>query len=409
MTSLLLAFSMAAAPSSNWPQFRGPLGDGTTTAKLPTTWSEKDNIRWKTAIHDKGWSSPVVWGAQIWLTTAKADGREFYAVCLDKTTGKILHDVPLFSETTPAFCHAFNSYASPTPVIEEGRVYCHFGAHGTVCLDTATAKPIWSNRELKCDHFRGPGSSPVLFENLLILTFDGVDVQYVTALDKATGKPVWRTERGIKFTNASVDYHKGYGTPSVITVGGEPQLIAPAPEATIAYNPRTGKELWRVTTGGMNQSIKPIHAHGLIYLNSGHDQKLFAVRDGQSGNVKPEGIAWKAAKEAPTRPSVLVVGDALTMVNDKAVATCLDARTGKMHWRERFDGDFTASPVCAGGVMIFPNENGKTFVIEASKTYTPIAINKLDAGCMASPAIVDNTLLLRTKTHLYCIAVASGR
>ncbi len=404
MTSLLIAITFAAAPDSNWPQYRGPHGDGTTSSKsLPTTWSESENIRWKTAIHDKGWSSPVVWGDQIWLTTAKVDGTEFYAIALDRKTGKIVHDLPLFTETDPAFCHAFNSYASCTPVIEAGRIYCHFGAHGTVCLDTATGKTLWANRELKCDHFRGPGSSPVLFENLLILTFDGIDVQYVTALDTATGKPVWRSDRKIKFATANPDARKGYSTPSVVTVNGEPQLIAPAAQATVAYNPRTGKELWRVTTGGMNQSIKPILAHDLIFLNSGHDQKLYAVKAGQKGDVSPDDIAWKATKEAPTRPSVLVIGDEVYMVNDRGVATCLDAKTGKVHWRERFDGAFTASPVCAAGVIVFPSESGKTFVIEASKVYKPIAVNKLDAGCMASPAIADDSLLLRTKTHLYCI------
>lgn len=394
---VLLAFVITADPKAHWTEYRGTHGNGLSKSRLPTRWSERENIRWKTAIHDKGWSSPVVWGDQIWLTTAREDGQEFYAVAIERTTGAIIHDLSLFKESSPAFCHAFNSYASPTPVIENGRIYCHFGSHGTVCLDTATGRPVWSNFTLKCDHYRGPGSSPILHGDLLILTFDGVDVQYLAALNKATGEIVWKTDRAIKFRNDYIDFHKAFATPCIIRVNGQDQLIAPAAQETIAYDPKTGKELWRVTTGGMNQAIRPILAHGLVYLSGGHEQKLFAVDPGTAT------IAWKAAKEAPTRSSVLVCADRLYMVNDKGIATCLDAKTGRPIWRERLDGDFTASPVSDGQSIAFANESGKTFVIQAADQFKLVSVNKLDAGCLASPALLENSLILRTRTHLYCI------
>jgi outer membrane protein assembly factor BamB len=217
------------------------------------------------------------------------------------------------------------------------------------------------------------------------------------ALDKATGKQVWKQDHNIKYASNNGDFHKAYGTPSVLMVKGQPQLVSPSAEATIAREPRTGKELWRISTGGMNQSMRPILANNLIYLSCGHEQKVLAVKAGTTE------IVWKSVKEAPSRPSILVLGNQVYMVNDKGVATCLNALTGKPVWRERFDGEFSASPVCANGMMVFSNEQGKSFVLEASGEYKPVATNKLDAGCMASPAIVDDCLILRTKTHLYCL------
>ena len=407
---LLLSLVLSADTTANWPQFRGPNGDGTAlTSTLPTIWSEKENVKWKTPIHTKdhkGWSSPVIWGNQIWLTDARADGKEFYAVCLDKATGKILHDLPLFTEEKPAFCHAFNSYASPTPTIEAGRVYCHFGSHGTVCLDTATGKPLWTRKDLKCDHWRGPGSSPILYQDLLILCFDGHDVQYVIALNKANGETVWKQDRNIKYKNPDGDYHKAYGTPSVVNVKGQEQLIAPSAEATIAYEPKTGKELWRIATDGMNQSIKPILANDLILLSAGHKMEILAVKTGKTGMLTPSDVAWSMKREAPSRPSYLVLNNRVFIVNDKNIANCLDARTGKSIWKQSLDGanGFSASPVSDGKNIYLCDQDARTFVIKVDDEYTPVATNKLDAGCMASPAIIGNELFLRTKTHVYCIA-----
>jgi outer membrane protein assembly factor BamB len=403
LPALLLTAACSRA-GDNWPQFRGPTGDGISTAhNLPVRWSETENIRWKTAIHDKGWSSPVVWGDQIWLTTARADGKEFFAVCVDRKSGKIVHDVKLFADPKPAYCHPYNSYASPTPVIEEGRLYFAFGSHGTGCVDTTTAKVLWLRRDFPCYHHRGPGSSPIIDAKHLYLLFDGYDQQYVVALDKATGKTVWKKDRDIAYSSPDGDIKKAYATPSILEINGKAQLVCPAAEATLAYNPATGDEIWRVIHGGMNEATRPVFGHGLIYLTSGHTAQLFAVRQGGSGDLTKTGIAWKCTRGVPTRPSPLVVENYLCMISDKGIATCLDALTGKQLWTERLGGDFCASPLYADGHIFLCDEEGKTNVLRPSAKYESVAVNTLDAGCMASPIAVGDVLLVRTKTHLYCV------
>ena len=402
--SLFLVCLVAAAGGEQWPQFRGPRGNGIAEARgLPVQWSESSNIRWKTAIHGKGWSSPVVWDNQIWMTTATEDGKERFAVCVDRQTGKILRDIKVFTDESPAFCHPYNSYASPSPVIEAGRVYVHFGSAGTACLDTATGKTLWERRDLPCNHFRGPGSSPVRFDNLLILTFDGFDYQYLAALDKKTGATVWKTDRDIKYSTTDGDYKKAFSTPAIIEVDGKPQLVSPAAEATIAYNPATGAEVWRFIHGGMNAASRPVAGHDLVFLTSGHTANLLAVRLGGSGDWTQEGLAWKSTKGVPTRPSMLLIDELLYMVNDGGVASCVECRTGKALWQQRLGGKFSASPTFAAGHIYLADEDGKGYVLAPGSTFKLVATNELGAGCMASPAVVEDTLYWRTKTHLYAI------
>src|SRR5262245_34805165 len=404
---LLCLTAPATKAGENWPQFRGPNVDGVSDARsIPTRWSESENIRWKTAIHDKGWSSPVVWGEQIWMTTAREDGREFCAVCVDRKSGKILHDVKVFSEEKPAYCHPFNSYASPTPVVEEGRVYVHFGTHGTACLDTATGKVLWTREDMRVNHYRGPGSSPIVWKNLLILTFDAYDKQFVAALDKSNGKTVWKKDRAIKYPSNNGDYKKAFSTPSVFELDGRPHMVSPAAEATIAYDPETGQELWWVIHGGMNESMRPIRGHGLVYLNTGHTAQMLAVKEGGTGDRTKTGVVWKSNRGAPTRSSPLLVDDLLFMNSDGGMATCLDARSGKQAWQERLGGAFSSSPTYVDGHVYMSDEDGKTYVLKAGREYKIVAENKLDMGCMASAAVVGDDLLVRTKSHLYCIAAA---
>lgn len=423
----LLAFALSATPNDNWPAFRGPTADGVSTSSgVATTWGEKQNVRWKTAIHGKGWSSPVVLGDQVWVTTAdelggakggestKTAGRDnpvqkvtFFAVCLDRKTGTVQKDIPLAVEEKPAFCHPFNSYASPTPAIEPGRLYAHFGSHGTWCVDTKTGEKVWERRDLKCNHFRGPASSPIILDDKLILIFDGSDQQYVVALNKANGETIWKTDRNIKYPNLRPnddgDTKKAYATAAVLEVDGKKQIVCPSAECTMAYDPKDGKELWRLTHGGMNGSARAVFGHGLMYLTSGHNAKLLAVKQGTTGAVPKGDIKWEMGKNVPSRPSLLLAGDLLFMVNDGGFASCVDAKTGKPHWTERLDGEFSASPVLAGGNVYFCNQSGKAFVVAAKDKYEPVAENRLDAGFMASPAVAGDTLFLRTRTHLYAI------
>lgn len=424
------AFALAASPAAaadRWPSFRGPTGDGVSDAKNPPTkWSEKQNVLWKMPVHGKGWASPVVADGKVWVTTAdEVRGNEkvkvpttggpnkgavkhvtFFAVCHDLATGKLLHDVKLGEETDPAFCHDFNSYASPTPALDGGKVYAHFGSHGTWCLDAATGKVLWERRDLKCDHFRGPGSSPLVYQGWVFLIFDGFDQQYVIALDKETGSTVWRQDRRIRYGSDNGDYKKAYATPRVLTVDGKAQLVCPSAEATIAYDPKTGAELWRfhhLKKNTMNVAAPPVAGHGLTFLVSGHPGQVMALKSNVTGTPGKDAVAWDFDKNVPTRPSLLLVNDLLFMVSDGGVVTCLDAKTGKERWTERLNGQYTASPVVAAGLIYLCNEAGKTTVIRASADYEVVATNDLEAGCMASPALVGDTLILRTKTHLYAI------
>ena len=397
---------MSLFAEDSWTQFRGPGGTGISSAKgLPTTWDDTKNVVWKTAIHDKGWSSPVVLGKQVWVTTALVDGKEQWAVCVDRESGKVVHDIKVFdTPKRPYFAiDTYNSHASPSPVIEKGRVYVHFGSAGTACLDTGTGKPLWTRTDLKCDHFRAPGSSPILWQDLLILTFDGHDQQYVTALDKSNGKTVWKTDRSIDYKTTNGDLKKGYSTPTVIDVDGKPQLVSPAAMGTVAYEPRTGKEIWKVSHGGMNAATSPQFAHGKVFVTIGAGSKLVAIRPTGTGDVTKTHIDYTYSKEASSRPSPIVSGDLLFMLNDSGIVACLDAKTGDLIKKTRVGGSFSASPVLADGHLFCFDHDGKSFVLTADRDLKVVATNKLPAGTRATPAIAGKALFVRTETHLYRI------
>ncbi len=396
----------AIQAEDNWPQFRGPRGDGTSDATgLPTQWSEKQNIKWKTPLHDRGWSSPVVWGDQIWVTAATEDGTKDYALCVDKNTGKILHDTHLWDNEKPSpLGNALNGYASCTPAIEAGRVYVHFGSYGTACLDTKTGKVLWQRRDLPCEHFRGPGSSPILFENLLIFHMDGYDFHYIVALDKHTGRNVWKTDRNIDYGTTNGDMMKGFSTPRIIEAAGKTQLISPSSKATISYDPRTGNEYWRVRYTSHSGAAMPLFGHGLLYLNTGFGKAdLMAVRPDGEGDVTATHVVWTAKKSIGSKPSQVLVGDWIFNVHDGGVASCLDAKTGEERWSKRLTGAFSASPLFADGKVYYFGEDGTATVIKAAPEYVELATNTLDDGFMASPAVAGHGLILRTKSALYCV------
>ena len=423
---LLALLAAPAFGAENWPQFRGPEGDGHSDAPgLPLTWSETNNVKWKTPIHGRAWSSPVVWGRQVWLTTASEDGKQLFAVGVDRDTGRVVHDLKLFEVERPQFAHKFNSYASPTPVIEEGRVYVTFGSPGTACLDTQTGKKIWERTDLVCNHYRGAGSSPVSFANLLLMNFDGSDHQFIIALDQKTGATAWRKERSIDFKDlgpdgqpkAEGDFRKAFSTPHVATLEGRPVLISQGANAIYAYAPRTGQELWRVEERTSHSaSARPVAGGGLIFINSGWSTgQLLALRPGHDGDVldvnapalekpAPLQLAWKSKRSVPRKPSMLLAGELLfTILDEGGVVGCVEAKTGDEVWRERIGGNYSASPVLAEGRIYFCNEEGKTTVLAAGREFKKLAENQLDGGFMASPAVAGKALFLRTKTHLYRI------
>ena len=413
----ILACHPLIADDSNWNQFRGPHGDGTTTAKgLPVTFGEgSPEIVWKTPLPGRAWSSPVVWGKQIWVTNApeiqnvtpekpKLDKPiVLSAVCIDFDTGKIVHDLKLFEVDKPQFTHGTNSYGSPTPYIEEGRVYIHFGAYGTACLDTKTGQKIWERLDLECDHWRGPGSSPVVYNGLLYLTFDGYDVQYITALDKLTGKSVWRRDRNVDFGTTDGDAKKAYSTPILIEADGRELLVSPFASATSAYDPKTGDPVWTVRHGGMNAAGRPLFGNGLLYITTADGPNpLIALSPKGKGDIT-ENIVWRTNKSVPKRPSQILFGDLLFMMNDGGVASCLDARTSTEIWTKRLAGEYWASPLLADGLIYCFSQSGSIPVFKATREFDQVADNKLDSGFVASPAVVGKSLVLRSKTHLYRI------
>jgi outer membrane protein assembly factor BamB len=418
--------AVSAWANEDWPQFRGPNGDGRSDCRdLPLSWSESENVKWKTPVHGKAWSSPVILREQVWLTTATEDGRELFVVCVDRATGRILRDERIFEVEKPQFCHPFNSYASPTPVGEPGRVYVTFGSPGTACLDSKTGKVLWERRDFVCNHYRGAGSSPILYGDLLIMNFDGSDHQFVVALDKRTGKTVWRKERSIDFKDLDADgrpqtegdLRKAFATPQVASIDGRPVLISQGAKATYAYEPLTGEELWRVEERTSHSGgTRPLAGFGMIFVPTGWSQgQILAIKPGKSGEVidanaesagRANGqlqIAWKSRRNTPKKPSLLLVDDLLFGIDDGGVAACLEAKTGTEVWRERVGGNYSASPVCAEGRIYFFSEEGKTTVIEAGRRFKVLSENKLADGFMASPAVAGKAFFLRTKTLLYRI------
>ena len=416
MKKMVMAVLVTAAATAraDWPEFRGLTGDGQAgNPGLPLTWSEAANIKWKTEIPFRGWSTPVVLGGQVWLTTATLNGHDFYAMCLDEATGKVLFNEKIFHCDNPEpLGNAVNGYASPSPTIEPGRVYVHFGSYGTACLDTRTFKTIWQRADLPCRHYRGPASSVILFENMVILTMDGADVQYLVALDKQTGQTVWKTNRSVKFNDTEGfqkyakdgDLRKAHSTPLIVNIGGVPQMFTPGAKAAYAYDPRTGRELWQVHFVAWSAAPRPLFSHGLVLFITGAGKtEIWGVRPGGQGDVTDTHVAWKWEKSTAKTASPVIVDDLLYMVNDDSTVTCLEVATGQLVWRERIGGNFAASPIVADGLIYLPNQQGKTFVLKPGRSFEPIATNTLDVGCMASPAVDGHALYLRTKTHLYRI------
>jgi outer membrane protein assembly factor BamB len=363
---------------------------------LPTEWSDAQNVVWKTAIPGRGWSSPAIQDGRIWLTTATEDGRSLRAIGIDASTGKIAVNVEVFRLNGDIPIHAKNSHASPTPVIDGDRVYLHFGSHGTAAIDTS-GRIVWRTR-LPYYHRHGPGGSPIVYRDLLIVSCDGFDIQYVAALDKATGKIRWKKPR---------DGYQAYTTPLLITMKGRDQVISPGAYRAVAYDPRNGEEIWSVRYGkGYSNVPRPVFGNGLVFICSGFDQPtLLAVHPDGDGDVTETRIAWIAKRGAPLTPSPLLVGDELYFVSDGGIATCVDAKTGREHWRQRLGGNHAASPVYADGRIYFMSEECETVVIAPGKQFQAAARNRLSGGqCLASIAVSEGALYIRTDTHLHRIA-----
>ena len=402
------------AAEDPWWQFRGPRGNGHTTASdLPLQWDESRNVAWKTAIHDRGWSSPVIWGNQVWLTTATRDGRRLFAMCVDKNSGQIVHDLHVFDVENPMRISDENTYATPTPVIDGDRVYLHYGTYGTACLDTVTGKVIWKRRDLNCDHEAGagPASSPTLIDGKVMVHVDGCDFQYIVALDRDTGDTVWKTERSVHFTDVPKNQRKAFCMPIMIPrEGGGMQIISPAGRALYSYDVE-GRELWRVQHRGWSVAPRPVFGHNLVFAIIDRDNpELWAIRPSGHGDVTDTHVAWKEFRGMPQRCSPLLVDDLLFVVNRDGIATCLEAKTGRSVWKKRLSGKYSASPIYAENRIYLFNEDASTMVIRPGRKLEIVAANALaEQSLLATPAIDGNAFIIRTESHLYRIENSAAK
>ena len=406
--SLCLSFlaAICAARAKDWPGFRGPTGQGLAkSSNLPLEWSATKNIAWKQPIPGRGWSSPVLVKGRVCLTTAVAsrDGGgpalALHALCLDEKTGAIIWDKTLFEHDAGKAPqgHGKNSQASPTPLIEGGRLYAHFGHLGTAALDL-DGNVLWKNNSIHYPPVHGNGGSPVLVDDALIFSCDGASDPFVIALHKNTGNELWRTART---TTAARRF--SFSTPLVMEVKGKKQVISPASGGVCSYDPKTGRELWRARYGeGYSVVPRPVFGHGLLFLSSGFDRPVvMAIRPDGSGDVTDTHTAWSLTKGGPTTPSLLLVGDELYFVSDAGIASCVDAKSGRVHWQERLGGNYSASPVHAGGRIYFQSEEGSAVVVKASKSSERLATNDLGERSLASFAIGDGVLFIRTEKNLF--------
>jgi outer membrane protein assembly factor BamB len=398
-----LVLLLSLRTSAQWPQFRGPDGQGhSSDQNLPLEWSESRNVVWKTPVPGRGWSSPVIAGGRVWLTTSiegkGLKGASLRALAYDVDTGKEVANVEVFHLRSGDLTNAKNSHASPTPLVEEDRVYVHFGADGTAAL-TTNGDIVWKTR-LPYESQHGNGGSPVLHGDVLIVSCDGSDEAFVVALDKRTGKVRWKTSRRQPADQA-------YSTPLVIRVGERDEVVSVGAYRAAAYDPDTGKEIWRVGyADGFSNVPRPVYGHGLVFIATGFQQpSLIAVRVDGAGDVTRSHIAWTLTRSAPLTPSPLLVGAELYVVNDGGIASCLDARTGETHWVQRLGGAYSASPVFADGRIYFLNEEGVATVVAPGTAFRKLATNRIDGETLASIAVSGASIFVRSDSHVYRIGV----
>lgn len=384
----------------DWPQFRGPSSDAHVVGvSAPMEWSDETNVTWKVAVPGLGWSSPVVVDDRVYLTTAiqKDEGLSLHAMALDAKNGKVVWDREIRSvEKTPSI-HSKNSHASPTPIVDRGSVYVHFGALGMAKLSAKDGTIQWTNFELDYPPMHGSGGSPVLHEGKLVIVCDGSKNPFVAAIDAETGKVAWKTMRSVQ---AKISH--SFVTVSIANVDGKAQVFAPGPDHFAAYDLHDGRELWQVRAPGWSVVPQPVVGHGLVIYNHDYDNpELIAVRLGGSGDVTDSHIAWRMQKGAPSTPTPVLIGNELYFVNDGGVASCVDAKTGERHWMERLGGNYSASPVFVNGHVLFLNETGLATWVKPGKTFEVAGKNELPGRTMATPAFANNAMYLRTDTHLY--------
>ncbi len=376
---------------------------------IAITWGESNNVKWKTEIHGKGWSTPIILGDQIWLTTADEDGKKMYAVCVSKESGKILHDITVLENKKVEWKNETNSYATPSPVAADGYIYSEFGSYGTVCIEAGSGRIIWKRTDVSPENIpHGAASSPIIYKNLIILQHDAGNSHKITALNRITGATVWQVNRPPEFyKNLREDWRKAHSTPVIITVNKKDQMISESSQLCQVFDPETGKEIWRVTYAGGDGTVSsPLFWNGIAFINTGNTKKeLWAVRPDGKGDVTGSKVIWKYKENVPGISTPVISNELIFMVNEKGIVSCLDAKTGGLIWKEKLQGSysFNFAPVSIEDNIYLTDMNGVTTVIKADKKFLKIAENKLDGKFIARPAVSGNSLIMRSDTHLYRI------
>ncbi len=427
----ILFFVCSASLGEEWWQFRGPNSGHSAASALPLRWDDFfHEPQWKTHIPGKGWSSPIVVGDRIWLTSAEVEALakdseadhlaqlplgsrdlsadaavKLFAVELDAQTGELLRRIDLFSRDAPPTIHLMNSYASPTPTTNGRQLFCHFGALGTACIDLTSGQVLWK-RQLFVEDITGGAASPVLWSSCLILACDGADQQFLVALDQATGETRWQVARP---NIAAVDdsQRRAFSTPLIVHSAGHTQLISMSAQWLISLNPLDGSEWWRAHVGlGYSAVPTPVFdgRNDRVFVCTGFPKaELVAVDTTGSGDVTDSAILWRYSRQVPEVSSPLLVGRELYLASTAGVASCLDAETGTLHWQERIGGNFTASPLFCDGRIYLTSNSGVTTVIQPGKTYVELATNEMFGETFSSLGIYRDRLLIRTNPFLFCI------
>lgn len=423
LAPLLFCGLHAAEPATTpvfWPDRQGPTRDGmipeSEVARLPAEWDEASGkgMAWKTELQDEGHSSPVIGGDMVWFTAGTTDGHKMYVYGINRHDGKIVHHKLLFENESPEeLGNPMNNYAAPSPALEEDGLYVHFGTYGTAKLDPKTAKVIWQRRDINVRHYRGPGSTPVIFDDLLILTCDGIDQQFVMALDKMTGKTVWKTSRTTDYGDLDAsgkptrdgDLRKAFGTPTIAQVGGQTQLLSVGSRAAFGYDIRTGKEIWTLRHTEFNASARPLVHGDIAYINTGSERShLMALKldaEAKGDLSETPRVLWDRAKRNAVLSSPIWVNGYIFQATGAAVGTCADPKTGEDVWSERISpGKFVASPIATKDRIYFMSDTGDVTVVAATPEYKVLSTGKFDSPVTASPAVADGAIFVRTKTHL---------
>lgn len=428
LTAFILALPAAVSlgqPATSpvfWPAKNGPTQNGVVlaadAARMPLEWDGDSgkNIVWSVELEGEGHSTPVIGGDMLWFTAATPDGKQQYLYGIDRRSGKVLHHKLVFENAAPEeLGNPLNNYAAPSPVLEADALYVHFGTYGTARIDPATGGKVWERRDINVRHYRGPGSSPIIHGGLLILTFDGINEQFVTALDKATGKTVWKTARTTDYGDLDKDGHptrdgdmrKAYHTPAVFEIGGKEVLVSVGSRAAFGYDVQTGKELWTIRHGGFNAAIPPLRLGDLLILNTGSERAhTLGVRidDKMTGDITESHVVWDREKRNASESAPVLVNGILFQTTRGGIVSAVEAKTGKDLWEDRLEGQHLPGPLVLGDKLLFSNDRGQTFLVRASaEKFELIGKNQLPDAISASPAAADGALFIRTKKALYKI------